>query len=286
MLFPPRWRRFAIGAKKNYIVLVFYVWARITNPRQRHNRLPTSDFRLLSLSLNHQHFNDMKKLVILTGAGMSAESGIRTFRDSGGLWEEYDVREVATPDAWFRNMPLVLRFYNERRRQLAACSPNDGHRGLAELEKYFDVQIITQNIDDLHERAGSTKVLHLHGELTKARSSKYPSLVYQLDNPEMKMGDLCEKGSQLRPHIVWFGEEVPEMDKAIKITRSADILCVIGTSLNVYPAAGLVNFAPAGIPVFLIDPNPPAHLPRHIRVISEKAGAGVDILCQKLQDAV
>ncbi len=228
----------------------------------------------------------MKRLVILSGAGMSAESGIRTFRDMNGLWEEYDVMEVASIEAWHKNPELLLRFYNDRRKQMINSQPNRGHLLLAQLEEFYDVQIITQNVDDLHERAGSSKVLHLHGELTKARSSKYPSLVYQLDNPEMKMGDLCEKGSQLRPHIVWFGEEVPEMDKAIKITRSADILCVIGTSLNVYPAAGLVNFAPAGIPVFLIDPNPPAHLPRHIRVISEKAGAGVDILCQKLQDAV
>lgn len=228
----------------------------------------------------------MKRLIILSGAGMSAESGIRTFRDMNGLWEEYDVMEVASIEAWHKNPELLLRFYNDRRKQMINSQPNRGHLLLAQLEEFYDVQIITQNVDDLHERAGSSKVLHLHGELTKARSSKYPSLVYQLDNPEMKMGDLCEKGSQLRPHIVWFGEEVPEMDKAIKITRSADILCVIGTSLNVYPAAGLVNFAPAGIPVFLIDPNPPAHLPRHIRVISEKAGAGVDILCQKLQDAV
>jgi len=228
----------------------------------------------------------MKRLIILSGAGMSAESGIRTFRDMNGLWEEYDVMEVASIEAWHKNPELLLRFYNDRRKQMINSQPNRGHLLLAQLEELYDVQIITQNVDDLHERAGSSQVLHLHGELTKARSSKYPTLIYPLDNPEMKMGDLCEKGSQLRPHIVWFGEEVPEMDKAIKITRSADILCVIGTSLNVYPAAGLVDYAPSRIPVFLIDPNPPAHLPRHIRIISEKAGAGVEILSQKLRDAI
>jgi len=228
----------------------------------------------------------MKRLVILSGAGMSAESGIRTFRDMNGLWEEYDVMEVASIEAWHKNPELLLRFYNDRRKQMINSQPNRGHLLLAELEKIYDVQIITQNVDDLHERAGSSHVLHLHGELTKARSSKYPNFVYKLDNPDMKMGDLCEKGSQLRPHIVWFGEAVPEMDKAIELTQSADILCVIGTSLNVYPAAGLVNYAPSGIPVFLIDPNPPAHLSRNIQVIAEKAGAGVELLSQKLRDAV
>ena len=225
----------------------------------------------------------MKKLVILTGAGMSAESGIRTFRDSGGLWEEYDVREVATPDAWFRNMPLVLRFYNERRRQLAACSPNDGHRGLAELEKYFDVQIITQNIDDLHERAGSTKVLHLHGELTKARSTKDPLLITHIAYEDINPGDKCVKGSQLRPHIVWFGEEVPMMDEAAALAAEADIFVVVGTSLNVYPAAGLIHFAPAEAPLWLIDPNDVSvPVSRDVKVIKEKASKGVAILKDKL----
>ena len=227
----------------------------------------------------------MKRLVILSGAGMSAESGIRTFRDMNGLWEEYDVMEVASIEAWHKNPELLLRFYNDRRKQMIESKPNKGHLLLAGLESDFDVQIITQNVDDLHERAGSSHVLHLHGELTKARSSTDPTLIYNLDDPEMKMGDLCGKGSQLRPHIVWFGEEVPAMDEAIRLTQSADILCVIGTSLNVYPAAGLINYAPKGIPVFLIDPNPPAHLSRHIQVIAEKAGSGVELLCKKLKDA-
>lgn len=225
----------------------------------------------------------MKRLVILSGAGISAESGIRTFRDMNGLWEEYDVMEVASIEAWHKNPELLLRFYNDRRKQMIASQPNRGHLLLAELGKIFDVQIITQNVDDLHERAGSNHVLHLHGELTKARSTKDPDLIYVLDNPEMKIGDLCDKGSQLRPHIVWFGEAVPEMDKAIELTQSANILCVIGTSLNVYPAAGLLNYAPKNIPVFLIDPNPPAHLPQHIQVIPEKAGVGVGLFFEKLK---
>ncbi len=228
----------------------------------------------------------MKKLVILSGAGMSAESGIRTFRDMNGLWEEYDVMEVASIEAWHKNPELLLRFYNDRRKQMIESKPNRGHQLLAELEDNFEIQIITQNVDDLHERAGSSNVLHLHGELTKARSSKDPSLIYKLEDPVMKLGDLCEKGSQLRPHIVWFGEPVPEMDKAIEITQSADILCIIGTSLNVYPAAGLINYVKENIPVFLIDPNPPAHLPLHIQVISQKAGSGVEILCNKLKDVI
>ncbi len=227
----------------------------------------------------------MKRLVILSGAGISAESGIRTFRDMNGLWEEYDVMEVASIEAWHKNPELLLRFYNDRRKQMISSQPNRGHLLLAGLEKTFNVQIITQNVDDLHERAGSSHVLHLHGELTKARSSKDPDLIYVLDDPEMKIGDKCEKGSQLRPHIVWFGEAVPEMDKAIELTQTADILCVIGTSLNVYPAAGLINYAPKNIPVFLIDPNPPAHLPRKVRVIPEKASLGVAILLEKLKDA-
>jgi NAD-dependent deacetylase len=225
----------------------------------------------------------MKKLVVLTGAGMSDESGIRTFRDMGGLWEEYDIEEVATPQAWARNRELVLRFYNERRKQLLECEPNAGHFGLAGLEKDFDVQIITQNIDNLHERAGSSHVLHLHGELMKVRSTVDPSLIYTLDHWELKMGDKCEKGSQLRPHIVWFGEAVPEMDNAIRMTESADIFCVIGTSMNVYPAAGLINYAPVGIPIFLVDPNPPEYLPKRIEVIAEKAGNGVSVLRDRLK---
>jgi len=225
----------------------------------------------------------MKKLVILTGAGMSSESGIRTFRESGGLWEEYDVTEVATPMAWWNNKDLVLRFYNDRRRQLAQCKPNAGHSGLAALEKYFDIQIITQNIDNLHELAGSTKVLHLHGELTKARSTSDPSLIYDIGYNDIKSGDKCEKGSQLRPHIVWFGEAVPMMDEAVKITATADIFVVIGSSLNVYPAAGLINYAPEHASLWLIDPNDvsiPAD--REVAVIKEKASNGVAILTSRL----
>lgn len=225
----------------------------------------------------------MKHLVVLTGAGMSAESGIRTFRDSGGLWEEYDVKDVASPEAWRKNRDLVLRFYNERRRQLAHCQPNKGHTGLAELEKYFDVDIITQNIDNLHERAGSTKVLHLHGELTKARSTADPSLIYEIGYNDIRNGDKCAKGSQLRPHIVWFGEPVPMMDKAVEIAMTADIFAVIGTSLNVYPAAGLINFVPVSASVWLIDPNE-VYVPGKVKIETIRAGAseGVAVLTNRL----
>ena len=225
----------------------------------------------------------MKKLVILTGAGMSSESGIKTFRDSGGLWEEYDVTEVATPMAWAKNRELVLRFYNERRRQLEGCQPNEGHTGLASLEKYFDVQIITQNIDNLHERAGSTKILHLHGELTMARSTVDPSLLYDIGYKDINPGDVCEKGSQLRPHIVWFGEQVPMMDEAVNLTADADIFVVIGSSLNVYPAAGLIHYAPAEASLWLIDPKDvDIPISRKVEVIKEKAARGVAILTERL----
>jgi NAD-dependent deacetylase len=225
----------------------------------------------------------MKKLVILTGAGMSSESGIRTFRDSGGLWEEYEVTEVATPEAWHKNTDLVLRFYNERRRQLAGCSPNEGHSGLAKLEKYFDIQIITQNIDDLHERAGSSKILHLHGELTKARSTEDPSLIKSIGYNDINAGDNCPKGSQLRPHIVWFGEDVPMMDEAVNLTADADIFVVIGSSLNVYPAAGLIHYAPQKASLWLIDPNDVAvPVNRQVEVIKEKASKGVAVLTERL----
>jgi len=225
----------------------------------------------------------MKKLVVLTGAGMSSESGIRTFRDSGGLWEEYDVMEVATPMAWRKDMDLVLRFYNERRRQLACCKPNEGHIGLANLEKHFDIQIITQNIDDLHERVGSTKILHLHGELTKARSTVDTSLIYDIGYKDINRGDNCEKGSQLRPHIVWFGEEVPMMDEAVNLAGEADIFVVIGSSLNVYPAAGLINYAPQKASLWLIDPMDVAvTVNRKVEVIKEKASKGIAILTEQL----
>ena len=224
-----------------------------------------------------------KKLVILTGAGMSQESGLRTFRDMGGLWEEYDITEVATPEAWRRNPSLVMQFYNERRKQLYECEPNAGHIGLVELEKDFDVSIITQNVDDLHERAGSKKVIHLHGELKKARSSVDESLVYDIDGWELRFGQKCAKGSQLRPHIVWFGEAVPAMDDAIPIVEKADILVVIGTSLNVYPAAGLVNYTRNGTPIFVIDPERPQVYIRNVKYIQEKAGKGVEILKEQLK---
>jgi NAD-dependent deacetylase len=224
----------------------------------------------------------MKKLVVLSGAGMSQESGIRTFRDMGGLWEEYDVMEVASPKAWAKNPELVMRFYNDRRKQLIESKPNAGHYGVGGLEKLFDVHIITQNIDDLHERAGSTNVLHLHGELKKARSTVDENLIYDIDGWELKFGDRCEKGSQLRPHIVWFGEAVPAIDEAISIVEKADIFVVIGTSLNVYPAAGLINYVRRGIPVFLIDPNP-VEVFTDVVVIREKAGKGVEILKEKLE---
>jgi len=225
-----------------------------------------------------------KKLVILSGAGMSQESGIRTFRDMGGLWEEYDVAEVATPEAWQRNPELVMRFYNDRRKQLYESEPNAGHRGLVDLEKDFDVQIITQNVDDLHERAGSSKVLHLHGELKKARSSVDESLIYDIDGWELKFGQKCANGSQLRPHIVWFGEAVPAMEDAIPLVESADILVVIGTSLNVFPAAGLVNYTKKGIPIVVIDPERPQVFIRNVTYIQEKAGKGVEILKEKLKE--
>ena len=214
---------------------------------------------------------------------MSAESGIKTFRDTGGLWEEYDVTEVATPMAWWKNQDLVLRFYNERRRQLENASPNEGHLGIARLEKHFDVTVITQNVDNLHERAGSTKIVHLHGELTKVRSTSDPSLIYEIGYKDVNPGDKCEKGSQLRPHIVWFGEAVPLMDEAARITSEADIFVVIGSSLNVYPAAGLIGYSPEKASLWLIDPND-VYVPvnRHVEVIKESASKGVLILSERL----
>ncbi len=224
-----------------------------------------------------------KRIVVLTGAGVSAESGIKTFRDSGGLWEEYDIMDVATPEAWERNMDLVLAFYNQRRKQLYEVSPNAAHYALAELEKKYDVQIITQNVDDLHERAGSTNVLHLHGELKKVRSSVDENLVYTLDGWELKKGDVCERGSQLRPHIVWFGEPVHMIPVAAELCSTADIFLIIGTSLNVYPAAGLVGYAPQEVPKYLIDPGhlSVGHIP-NLKFIKENASTGTPKLAREL----
>lgn len=225
-----------------------------------------------------------KKLVILTGAGMSAESGISTFRDSGGLWDKYPVEDVATPEAFHRNPEIVLEFYNTRRRELIQAKPNEGHIGIADLEKNFDVQVITQNIDNLHERAGSTKVLHLHGELMKVRSTGDESLIYELpaDKPEINMGDKCEKGYQLRPHIVWFGEAVPMITEAAELAGKADVFVIIGTSMNVYPAAGLLDYVKKNVPVYLIDPKDVNTGRYDVFHIKKGASEGVKELRQRL----
>jgi NAD-dependent deacetylase len=225
----------------------------------------------------------MKKLVVLTGAGISAESGIKTFRDSDGLWEGHDVQEVATPEGFYKNPQLVLEFYNQRRRQLHEVKPNAGHLMLAELEKDFDVHIITQNVDNLHERAKSSKVLHLHGELLKVRSVKNEHQILDWQH-DLALGDLDENGHQLRPHIVWFGEAVPALEKAVEITESADFFAVVGTSLQVYPAAGLISYTMPHIPVFYIDPKPAAiySIPNPVEIIAEPASLGVALLREKL----
>lgn len=224
----------------------------------------------------------MKKIVVLTGAGISAESGLRTFRDSDGLWEGYDVTQVASPQGWAQNRELVLNFYNERRRQAEDAQPNLGHQALADLQKQFDVQIITQNIDDLHERAGSKKVLHLHGEIFKARSTVDEQLIYPWKR-DISLGDKCEKGSQLRPHIVWFGEMVPLLEPAIELTLRAEIFMVVGTSLVVYPAASLVSYVPRHTPIYVIDPHMPEISPRpQLHLIPKKAGEGLPKLVAEL----
>lgn len=218
----------------------------------------------------------MKNIVILSGAGISAESGIKTFRDSGGLWEGYDVTEVATPEGFRRNPELVLEFYNMRRKQALDAQPNAGHLALVDLEKQYHVSIITQNVDNLHEKAGSSHILHLHGELFKSRSTRRPSLVYDMQGWELKLGDTCELGSQLRPHIVWFGEAVPAMEEAIEQVRQADVLIIVGTSMQVYPAAGLIDYAPEGIPIYVVDPNLPAVSSRsNLHLIAEPASSGL-----------
>ena len=218
----------------------------------------------------------MKHLVFLTGAGMSAESGISTFRDAGGLWENYDVKKVASIDGWYENPDLVLQFYNERRAQLANVEPNKGHKVIAELEKTFKVTIVTQNVDNLHERAGSTDIIHLHGELTKA-CNESKTQVFDIGFNPIHPGDKADDGSRLRPFIVWFGEAVPMIQKAAEIVSKADIVVIIGTSMQVYPAAGLIHYVRRGIPIYLIDPNDvPA--PNNVIVIREKASAGMEVL--------
>lgn len=215
-----------------------------------------------------------KKLVVLTGAGVSAESGLKTFRDSDGLWNGYNIEDVATPRAWKKNKQLVLDFYNVRRRDVSNAQPNAAHIGLADLEKDFDVHIITQNIDDLHERAGSTKVLHLHGEIFKMRSERSEELVYEI-RKDILLGDVAKDGAQLRPHIVWFEEPVPMIEKAAIVASEADIFVVIGTSLVVYPAAGLVNYAPRGIPKFIVDKNIPYSSLYNLTAIEKPATEGI-----------
>jgi len=217
------------------------------------------------------------KIVVLTGAGISAESGVPTFRDANGLWAGHDVTEVASPEGWAADQELVLHFYNERRKNALSAEPNCGHQILAELEQNHEVVIITQNVDNLHERGGSTNVMHLHGELFKSRSTIDASLIYNMDGWELKTGDLCEKGSQLRPHIVWFGEEVPMMEAAIQETLTADIFLVVGTSMLVYPAAGIINYVSAEVPKYIIDPNMPdvPTLP-HLHLIEKIGSEGLE----------
>ena len=230
-----------------------------------------------------------KKIAVLTGAGISAESGIKTFRDAGGLWEGHDVMEVASPEGWHKNKELVLDFYNQRRRQLKEVSPNEGHKALVELEQKYDVAIVTQNVDDLHERAGSSNIIHLHGELVKVRSVGDPDLVYT-KREDINLGDLCEKGHQLRPHIVWFGEMVPMLEIAAQVVSNADIIMIIGTSMQVYPAAGLVGVAMAGAEIYYIDPKPTVNyelgIAKNLEIISEVATTGVRKIVDQLMTDV
>lgn len=229
----------------------------------------------------------MKKLVVITGAGMSVESGISTFRDSNGLWENHDIMEVASPLGWKKNPELVLDFYNKRRAQLREVTPNKGHFLLAELEQYFDVQIITQNVDNLHERAGSTKIIHLHGELTKVRGefSTNESFFWEKD---ITIGDVNEKGEQLRPDIVWFGEAVPKFDEAVQLSARADFMLVIGTSLQVYPAASLIEYPKANVPIIYIDPNPAMDVvdKKRVHVMSMNASEGLELVKQNFIDKI
>ncbi|MEO8774370.1 MAG: NAD-dependent deacylase [Gelidibacter sp.] len=226
----------------------------------------------------------MKHIVILTGAGMSAESGLKTFRDADGLWEDHDVMKVATPEGFRENPELVLEFYNQRRRQLMTVKPNAAHFDLASLEKDYKVTIITQNVDDLHERAGSSNVIHLHGELLKARNVS-DELSYFDHHEDIKLGDTCPNGHQLRPHIVWFGEAVPMIEKAVEVCVTADILIIIGTSMQVYPAAGLMHYAPEGTPTFFVDPNPAMESRGDLTVIAETATLGVKMVVEMLKES-
>ena len=221
------------------------------------------------------------KVVVLTGAGISAESGLKTFRDAGGLWEGHNVYDVATPEAWQRNPGLVQQFYNERRKSVLSALPNEGHLALVKLESEFDVTVITQNIDDLHERAGSSDVLHLHGIITKSQSNKNPELTYDITGWELKMGEFCELGTQLRPHVVWFGESVPMIERAACLCQMADIFIIIGTSLQVYPAAGLIDFVPVTALKFIIDLNETS-VPGDVESIKESASTGVPKLVDRL----
>ena len=226
-----------------------------------------------------------KKLVVLTGAGISAESGIATFRDANGLWEGHDVMEVASPQGWRKNPELVLDFYNKRRKNAHTVTPNAGHQILADLETEFDVRIITQNVDNLHERAGSSNVIHLHGKLFESRSTLDPSLVYPIEGWELNLGDKCERGSQLRPNIVWFGEPVPMMEKAMEETVQADIFMVVGTSLLVYPAASLVDFVDEDAPIFVVDPKLPSIRKRpDLYLFEENATTGMEKVAQILRE--
>lgn len=228
-----------------------------------------------------------KRLVVLTGAGISAESGLKTFRGSDGLWEGYNIMDVATPEAWAKNPALVQQFYNERRIQVLQAKPNEAHLQLVALEEYFDVQIITQNIDDLHERAGSTQITHLHGVITYAQSDQDSNLIYPLKSDKIEMGQFCELGSQLRPHVVWFGEAVPMIENAAVICEQADVFMVIGTSLAVYPAAGLIDFVPTVVKKYIVDPViPPVRNYRNLIKIEASAVIGLQqILPELIADA-
>ena len=227
----------------------------------------------------------MKKVVVFTGAGISAESGLKTFRDADGLWAEYRIEDVCTPEALARNRALVVEFYNMRRRELAKCEPNAAHRVVAELERYFEVEVVTQNVDDLHERAGSTCITHLHGELGKLRSMRNPDLIVELEGTEQGLEDRAPDGALLRPHIVFFGESVPMFDRACEIAATADVMVVVGTSLAVYPAAMLVRYARPEVPIYLIDPgDPDTRMIRNpLHHIKEKATTGMQKLLEELK---